>query len=62
MAPALPELLGTFFWSSPPPRRDDGRAFPDTISRAAAVIAPALMVLAVILFMGKISALISILP
>lgn len=31
------------------------QAFPDTISRQAAVVAPGLMVLAVILFMGKIS-------
>ena len=30
-------------------------AFPDTISRAAGVVAPGLMVLGVILFMGKIS-------
>src|SRR6476619_1810573 len=32
-----------------------GQAFPDTISRTAAVTAPALMVMAVILFMGKVS-------
>src|SRR6476659_6888529 len=32
-----------------------GQAFPDTISRTAAVIAPALMVLGIILFMGKVS-------
>src|SRR4029079_3625106 len=32
-----------------------GQASPDTISRTAAVTAPALMVLAVILFMGKVS-------
>jgi len=32
-----------------------GRAFPDTISRTDAVVAPALMVLAIILFMGKVS-------
>ncbi len=31
------------------------QAFPDTISRQAAVIAPALMVVAIILFMGKVS-------
>jgi aquaporin Z len=30
-------------------------AFPDTISRQAAVVAPGLMVMAIILFMGKIS-------
>ncbi|HVP02030.1 MAG TPA: aquaporin [Solirubrobacteraceae bacterium] len=32
-----------------------GQAFPNTISRTAAVVAPGLMVLAIILFMGKIS-------
>src|SRR6478672_2073657 len=32
-----------------------GQAFPNTISRTAAVTAPGLMVLAIILFMGKIS-------
>src|SRR6202044_1942657 len=32
-----------------------GRAFPGTISRQAAVVAPALMVMAIILFMGKVS-------
>jgi aquaporin Z len=32
-----------------------GKAFPDTVSRTAAVAAPALMVLAVILFMGRVS-------
>jgi aquaporin Z len=32
-----------------------GQAFPDTISRAAAVVAPGLMVMGIILFMGKIS-------
>ncbi len=32
-----------------------GQAFPNTISRTAAVIAPGLMVLGVILFMGKVS-------
>ena len=32
-----------------------GQAFPDTISRAAAVVAPGLMVAAIILFMGRIS-------
>ena len=32
-----------------------GHAFPNTISRTAAVTAPALMVLGVILFMGKVS-------
>ena len=31
------------------------QAFPDTISRTAAVVAPGLMVLGIILFMGKIS-------
>jgi len=32
-----------------------GAAFPNTISRTAAVVAPALMVMGVILFMGKVS-------
>jgi aquaporin Z len=32
-----------------------GRAFPDTISRTAAVVAPGLMVMAIILFMGRVS-------
>src|SRR5262245_45367393 len=32
-----------------------GHAFPGTIGRTAAVVAPGLMVLAVILFMGKVS-------
>jgi aquaporin Z len=32
-----------------------GHAFPDTISRTAAVTAPALTVMAIILFMGKVS-------
>src|SRR5690349_25095487 len=32
-----------------------GQAFPGTISRTAAVTAPALMVMAIILFMGKVS-------
>src|SRR6476469_631123 len=31
------------------------QAFPDTISRTAAVVAPGLMVMAIILFMGKVS-------
>lgn len=32
-----------------------GQAFPDTVSRSAAVTAPGLMVMAIILFMGKVS-------
>jgi aquaporin Z len=32
-----------------------GQAFPDTIGRTAAVVAPGLMVMAIILFMGKVS-------
>jgi aquaporin Z len=32
-----------------------GQAFPDTISRTAAVVAPGLMVMAIIMFMGKVS-------
>ena len=31
------------------------QAFPDTVSRTAAVVAPGLMVMAIILFMGKVS-------
>jgi glycerol uptake facilitator-like aquaporin len=31
------------------------QAFPNTISRTAAVVAPALMVMAIIMFMGKVS-------
>ena len=32
-----------------------GQAFPGTISRAAAVVAPGMMVMAIVLFMGKVS-------
>lgn len=32
-----------------------GEAFPNTISRSAAVVAPGLMVMAIIMFMGKVS-------
>ena len=32
-----------------------GQAFPDTINRSAAVVAPGLMVMAIIMFMGKVS-------
>ena len=50
------ELLGTFFLVLVAVGGGMvGRAFPDTVSRTAAVIAPALMVLAIILFMGKVS-------
>src|SRR3954447_8704971 len=50
------ELLGTFFLVLVAAGGGMmGQAFPDTISRAAAVTAPALMVFAVILFMGKVS-------
>src|SRR5262245_40571080 len=50
------ELLGTFFLVLVAAGGGMmGQAFPDTISRTAAVTAPALMVLAVILFMGKVS-------
>ena len=50
------ELLGTFFLVLVAAGGGMmGQAFPDTISRTAAVTAPALMVLGVILFMGKIS-------
>ncbi len=50
------ELLGTFFLVLVAAGGGMmGQAFPGTISRTAAVVAPALMVMAVILFMGKIS-------
>jgi aquaporin Z len=50
------ELLGTFFLVLVAAGGGMmGQAFPNTISRTAAVVAPALMVMAVILFMGKIS-------
>lgn len=50
------ELLGTFFLVLVAAGGGMmGQAFPDTISRSAAVTAPALMVMAIILFMGKVS-------
>ncbi len=50
------ELLGTFFLVLVAAGGGMmGQAFPNTISRTAAVVAPALMVMAVILFMGKVS-------
>ena len=50
------ELLGTFFLVLVAAGGGMmGQAFPDTISRTAAVVAPGLMVLAIILFMGKVS-------
>jgi len=50
------EVLGTFFLVLVAAGAGVvGRAFPDTISRTDAVVAPALMVLAIILFMGKVS-------
>ena len=50
------EVLGTFFLVLVAAGGGMmGQAFPDTISRTAAVTAPALMVMAVILFMGKVS-------
>jgi aquaporin Z len=50
------ELLGTFFLVLVAAGGGVmGQAFPDTISRTAAVVAPGLMVLAIILFMGKVS-------
>lgn len=50
------ELLGTFFLVLVAAGGGMmGQAFPNTVSRTAAVVAPALMVLAVILFMGKVS-------
>src|SRR4030095_7521067 len=50
------ELLGTFFLVLVAAGGAVmGQAFPNTISRTAAVVAPGLMVMAVILFMGKVS-------
>jgi aquaporin Z len=50
------ELLGTFFLVLVAAGGGMmGQAFPDVISRTAAVVAPALMVMGVILFMGKVS-------
>jgi aquaporin Z len=50
------ELLGTFFLVLVAAGGGMmGQAFPDTISRTAAVVAPGAMVLAIILFMGKVS-------
>jgi aquaporin Z len=50
------ELFGTFFLVLVAAGGGMmGQAFPNTISRTAAVTAPALMVMAIILFMGKIS-------
>src|SRR3974390_63941 len=50
------ELLGTFFLVLVAAGGGRvGPAFPNTVSRAAAVVAPGLMVMAIILFMGKVS-------
>ena len=50
------ELLGTFFLVLVAAGGGMmGQAFPETISRTAAVAAPGLMVLAIILFMGRVS-------
>jgi aquaporin Z len=50
------EVLGTFFLVLVAAGGGMmGQAFPDTISRQAAVVAPGAMVLAIILFMGKVS-------
>jgi aquaporin Z len=50
------ELFGTFFLVLVAAGGGMlGTAFPNTISRTAAVVAPGLMVLAIILFMGKVS-------
>jgi aquaporin Z len=50
------ELLGTFFLVLVAAGAGMmGHAFPDTISRQAAVVAPGLMVMAIILFMGRVS-------
>ena len=50
------ELLGTFFLVLVAAGGGMmGQAFPNTIGRAAAVTAPGLMVMAIILFMGRVS-------
>src|SRR3984957_3923430 len=50
------EVLGTFFLVLVAAGGGMmGHAFPGVISRTAAVVAPALMVMAIILFMGKVS-------
>jgi aquaporin Z len=50
------ELLGTFFLVLVAAGGGMmGTAFPNTISRTAAVVAPGLMVMAIIMFMGKVS-------
>jgi aquaporin Z len=50
------ELLGTFFLVLVAAGGGMmGQAFPNTISRSAAVVAPGMMVMAIILFMGKVS-------
>src|SRR5262245_66449404 len=50
------EFLGTFFLVLVAAGGGMmGQAFPNTIARTAAVTAPALMVMAIILFMGKVS-------
>jgi aquaporin Z len=50
------ELLGTFFLVLVAAGAGMmGQAFPGTISRSAAVVAPGLMVIAIILYMGKVS-------
>lgn len=50
------EVLGTFFLVLVAAGGGMmGQAFPNTIGRTAAVVAPGLMVLAIILFMGKVS-------
>ena len=50
------ELMGTFFLVLVAAGGGMmGQAFPDTISRTAAVVAPGMMVFAIILFMGKVS-------
>ena len=56
MAPPLLGALGTFFLVLVAAGGGMmGQAFPDTISRTAAVVAPGLMVMGIILFMGKVS-------
>src|SRR5436190_12198051 len=56
MAPSVSELYGTFLLVIVAAGGGMmSQAFPDTISRTAAVVAPGLMVMGIIMFMGKVS-------
>jgi len=56
MAPSVSELYGTFLLVIVAAGGGMmSQAFPDTISRTAAVVAPGLMVMGIIMFIGKVS-------